>query len=421
MSKLPPAGTSSAQSSLSKEKEKSSTEVTDAATTSPFNQPGVPPVVNHITVPVTAAKPASSKRMLQPTTDRKDNKKSPYRRTKRPKNYNDKSTITTTTPAVAQQNAYDAVLAESQDLWQAAAEAQQLGRLKIASAYMLLLHARLVGLGKRFDKHHPTIGNNKQPPAEEAKEELHSYDHDSGQKRASRRTGTTTKKEMTPSSRVSTRSTAVATSPPGAVPPPNFTSPFNMPSGFPTPKTQAARQFAKMLPSNIELDTAMMEHLAKAAAELHAARSGRKREPSVLQSPDAREFLAGTANRQGVTTATTLGVAWTRSEIDCMEVGLLNGKTPRMIAKQMGRTVQQVRSFFRNRDERARVAADLDLPPATDESPNSKRKGGRGRKPATTAMNTVPNAICDARTLLQGGCLKERTSDDSSQDEVASS
>lgn len=82
------------------------------------------------------------------------NKRKPYRRTKRPKNYNDKSTITTCTPVAAdeQPNVYDAVLGEAEDLLRAAHDAQALGRLKMASNYLLLLHARLVGLGKKFDR-----------------------------------------------------------------------------------------------------------------------------------------------------------------------------------------------------------------------------------------------------------------------------
>ena len=47
---------------------------------------------------------------------------------------------------------YDALLGEAHDLMGAAAEAQALGRLKLASSYMLLLHARLIGLGKIFDR-----------------------------------------------------------------------------------------------------------------------------------------------------------------------------------------------------------------------------------------------------------------------------
>jgi hypothetical protein len=43
-------------------------------------------------------------------------------------------------------------LSESEDLLQAAAEAQNLGRLRMSYSYLRLMHGRLVGLGKRFDK-----------------------------------------------------------------------------------------------------------------------------------------------------------------------------------------------------------------------------------------------------------------------------
>ena len=159
-----------------------------------------------------------------------------------------------------------------------------------------------------------------------------------------------------------------------------------------------------MLPSNIELDRAMMEHLAKAAAELHAARSGRK---NVLQSPDAREFLAGTADVLGLKNAATevcrseeIIAAWNQ------------GMEPKEIAKLTGRSEQQVQAFVRNQQEKERLAADFEVPGERD-------KMGRGRKPATTAMNTVPNANCDARTLLQGGLL-ESIEDTGEDDEVSS-
>jgi hypothetical protein len=46
----------------------------------------------------------------------------------------------------------DEVINEADDLLQAAREAQSLGRLRSASSYLLLAHARLVGLGRRFDR-----------------------------------------------------------------------------------------------------------------------------------------------------------------------------------------------------------------------------------------------------------------------------
>jgi hypothetical protein len=48
-------------------------------------------------------------------------------------------------------NSYDVMLEECEDLWLAAAEAQQLGRLKLSSSYSKLLHTRLIELGKRLD------------------------------------------------------------------------------------------------------------------------------------------------------------------------------------------------------------------------------------------------------------------------------
>jgi hypothetical protein len=218
-------------------------------------------------------------------------KRRPYRRTKRPAGYNDKSSITTTTNVLWQQplNVFDSILAESQDLLQAATEAQQLGRYKIAATYLILLHTRLVGLGKRFDK-------------------------------------------------------------------------IKMTGGPTRPSLPSQSQPSS---SHWEVDTALMEHLARAAAELHAARKwdispgGDAAAPaatelrSPLQSPDARTFLAHTANQQGVTNAATVtGVAQSTG---------------------------------------AAVGWTLTVDAST------------GRKPVTTAMNTVPYANCNARALLRGG------------------
>lgn len=289
-----------------------------------------------------------------PDEDGKRKAKRPYRRTKRPKNYNDKSTITTTTENFTSLNVYDAVLSESEDLLQAATEAQQLGRLKMASAYLLLLHARLVGLGKRFDKaEHPEPELNNANAANKA---LPSLD-----------------RKETPQ------------------------KPFAIEQE--TPKTAAAKQLAQMLPSNIEMDQAMMEHLAKAAAELHAARCGRKR-PDIT-SPTAREFLENTANRQNIHNAAHSGVAWTENDISLLNQAVENGKEPKEIAGLLQKSEPQVKAYLRNQHQMAKVEADLEL----NETP--KKRGGRGRKPATTAMTTVPSAVCSARDLLQGKLLDE--------------
>ena len=85
------------------------------------------------------------KRQMTPSSA---GKKRPYRRTKRPKNYCDKSTVTTTTStAQTPVNVFDAVLGECEDLLRACLESQRLGRLKMASAYQLLLQPALHSIG----------------------------------------------------------------------------------------------------------------------------------------------------------------------------------------------------------------------------------------------------------------------------------
>ena len=97
-------------------------------------------------------------------------------RSKRIKQTDNRSTVTTTTDTAKKHvNVYDAVLGEAEDLLHAAFQAQALGRLKMASAYQLLLHARLVGLGKRVDRATTVVVEDPPPPSPR----LHPLDHGS--------------------------------------------------------------------------------------------------------------------------------------------------------------------------------------------------------------------------------------------------
>lgn len=60
-------------------------------------------------------------------------------------------------------NPYDTILEEARDFLQAAAEAQNLGRLKISASYLALSHSRLIGLAKRFDLAAPSSTKNQRP------------------------------------------------------------------------------------------------------------------------------------------------------------------------------------------------------------------------------------------------------------------
>lgn len=243
----------------------------------------------------------------------------------------EKSTTTTTTEtAQTPVNVYDAVLGEAEDLLQAAAEAQAMGRLKMASAYQLLLHARLVGLGKRFDRAQVkgAVPESTSPPA-----------------------STSTTSESTP--------VALHT------------------------------ELAKILPNNVEMDSDMMEHLARAAMELHHQRTGRRIQSDTVMSPPPL--------------ATAASVAWTEEERLKVRNAMDSGTTePSEIASILQtRTEAQVKAYLRNSHELKKGSAQMEEE-FTSDLGSPRRKGGRGRKPPTQAMNTVPNANLDAKVLLAG-------------------
>jgi len=360
---------------------------------------------------------------------------------------------------------YDAILGEASDLLVAAMEAQSLGRLKMASAYQLLLHARLVGLGKRFDRALLSSSSSSLPPDREAASGV--------------------------SSSAAGKNGAAAEGAKG--------------SSSPLLAAISAQQFAKYMPPNIELDTAMMEHLARAAMELHNKRTGRglqheahlakqlyahHQQQQVLQKQKGAATAASQAGKKKNESGT--GVAWTEEEKQKCRIAAdqFGQSATTKIAEKVGtRSEAQVRAFLRNARERAKVSeplaldmeladeagknssdgrtgidnvktedecsrdganvaactksaekdekeggmkmADCDVsndgshrttdsasssqltvPVASSSSSvssavggDNKRKGGRGKKPPTLAMHTVPNANFDARSMLFGGCV----------------
>jgi hypothetical protein len=442
----------------------------------------------------------SSRPPNSPSKNNNNNKKRPYRRTKRPAGYNDRSTITTVTKkdpkSAVSIDAYDAVVAECEDLLNASLEAQQLGRLKMASAYQLLLHTRLVGLGKQFDRNamkHVVVNHNimssgaaastttpwasqqqqQQPTVSERKP---SATTSSVGARFAAEGGNDQQKETTP---LSTETAA--------------SLPKDHNANGTTPEQQAEhnllKQLSSILPQDAIMDATMMEHLACAAAELHHQRTGRKRSSEgLLASPmNSLEIMT----KQKATVSDPSKVApikspsqisrptpvessrWTNAEMDIVEKGIQKKWQPETIAKILSnKNEQQIREYLKQRAEgkaglrqqylfqkeqqnqgRALSAARNTTVPtrsvpnaagggaaassstkaaaakitsgssnhdaphtyfdsagsaerfnhSIDGSPNSKqRRGGRGRKPPTTAMNTVPTISLDVRTLLKG-------------------
>ena len=153
----------------------------------------------------------------------------------------------------------------------------------------------------------------------------------------------------------------------------------------------------------------MVEHLARAAAELHQKRGGKKvAEGGFLQSPliNTEEVFNYNKDRKAAKTETSTSVipsilkSWTEDEqrkfrdiCDELEEDGEDLDAGR-IAKRM-----KTRS-------KAQVQACLDQIEATEAEETPRKRGGRGRKPPTTAMFTVANAKLDVKALLNEDILK---------------
>ena len=163
------------------------------------------------------------------------------------------------------------------------------------------------------------------------------------------------------------------------------------PAGLPN----VLAQLTEILPSNLEMDSSMMEHLARAAVELHHQRTGRKKSADgLLASPMTgmigEETAAGGPNK----------IAWSEQEQGVVAAAHENKQTPMQIAKMLKtKTEAQVKAYLKNQSSRKKGTAEMEEEMVLE---TPRKRGGRGRKPPTTAMNTVPNANLDARSLLQG-------------------
>lgn len=358
------------------------------------------------------------KRPLAAAGSLTSNKKRPYRRTKRPKNYCDKSTVTTTTPTLENQpiNVYDAVLGECQDLLKASLEAQRLGRLKMASAYQLLLHTRLVGLGKRFDRSeiaaapHP-LGDEDDEDDDEDDDDDDGHDDDgSGEESKPKSAVRTGGLKLDDSNLPDTDAPSEQEIAKVQI---NGTTSKAVQAPIASVLPQALEKLTEILPSNLEMDVSMMEHLARAAVELHHQRTGRKKSAEGLLASPIGGMIGtpspapATGATSGNTTAARKGnprIAWTTEEQKIVEKAVSEKKAPYAIAKLLkSKTEAQVKAFIKNQakseEQSDALADDLGSP--------SKKRGGRGRKPPTTAMNTMPNANLDARSLLKGLLKRE--------------
>lgn len=168
----------------------------------------------------------------------------------------------------------------------------------------------------------------------------------------------------------------------------------------------------------------MVEHLARAAAELHQKRTGkRSADEGLLNSPamnteEVFHYNKELSDKERYASSPTKknpnnlqldasSVAWTEEEQEQFQAAIQKvGKDdPALIAKMMGnsRNEAQVGAYLKNMEELEKGAAAMEKEMGTGDANDTPRKrGGRGRKPPTTAMNTVPNANLDAKAMLNG-------------------
>jgi hypothetical protein len=152
----------------------------------------------------------------------------------------------------------DEIINESNDLLQAATEAQSLGRLRSSAGYLLLAHARLVGLGRRFDRSRCLEDEVSSPP----KKENPSSDHDDNSNTLQENQDNSNATILQPPTAASQSNTII-------LPP--------MPVAH-----------------NTLSDVTLMEHLARSGMELHHKRTGRG-----MQHDHQMEKMANTPKAKG--------------------------------------------------------------------------------------------------------------------------
>ena len=207
-------------------------------------------------------------------------------------------------------NAYDSMLGEIHDLLMAAQEAQSLGRLRMASTYQMLAHTRLIGLGKRFDRclirpeNQPSIplsNNINMLPLDDTSSAI-----------TAKNLHGATEEDLILSQSSTAHPTTDRTHP-------MLTSPTNTHGTIQTiqHRSDAQAALAKMLPSNVNVDDTMMEHLARAAMELHNKRTGRgmqsERVTSFQTIPQQGTFMEHVTSFLSNTTTTSTTATTNRS------------------------------------------------------------------------------------------------------------
>lgn len=256
---------------------------------------------------------------------------------------------------------FDSMLSEAGDLVGAAAEAQALGRLKMSNSYLLLIHARLITLGKRFDRSLTPfpidkLGSKKACQTKNGPTSMHCHDRCD---EANPNSHNFNKISNLPNSCCDT----------GAKNPPVCASiesgEASLSQADDEKAAAVAKTLTKIIPSGITFDATMMEHLAKAAMDLHHKRQG---DTFVSTGLIPSEILLNdgingvTSSAEQPKTSITSRIAWTDEEhrrcIDALDE--LGRSKTKEIAQAVGtRTEKEVIAHLRNASEKEKATQSL--------------------------------------------------------------
>lgn len=296
----------------------------------------------------------------------------------------------------------DEVLNESDQLLRAAAEAQALGRLRNASTFLLLAHARLVGLGRRFDRSRIEIMESTASAAahddddeKETKKKNKNHedlissngDNSGGGKRGMNKAADSNNATIDPliqlgdQSNMSLLQLPVDTHNGGggniAATASNNNNNNNEPMLFP-------HQTFHHMPDGV----AYVEHLARAAMELHHKRTGRGMQHDAMVEKQNALTKAKQVEQEQIRLAAR-GLFATAKGFTGVNVGATIGS-------------ENSRGEAPTTRKRKATEAQLDT---EEKNAMAKRKGGRGKKPPTLVMHTQYGQNADVHELMKGGLL----------------
>ena len=269
----------------------------------------------------------------------------------------------------------DEVLSESDLLLRAAAEAQALGRLRNASTYLLLAHARLVGLGRRFDRSRIERSSTSTTAAASAAGDNITEDGDSKLSAA----GGDKKGAMDP---------LIQGGESQSLPPLAMGSNSNPAATANDNNNSEPMLFPHQTFHHLPDGVAYVEHIARAAMELHHKRTGRGMQHDSMVEKLNAESQKRKMEQEQIRLAAR-GLFATAKGFTGVRIGAGSENSNDAPPKTRKRKADQ---------------ATLDN---EEKNALAKRKGGRGKKPPTLVMHTVMGKSKNVHDLMKGSLMKE--------------